>query len=76
MEKKENGQWRFVDNLPIVEQDFTNGNPMRDISMSFYNLALQKRIESIAETVERIYKAVERIEHGQMDDRIALLYSG
>lgn len=30
----------------------------------------------IADAVERTYKVVERIEHGQMDDRIALLYSG
>ncbi len=76
MEVKESGRWGFVDNLPIVEQELVRGNPMRDISMNFYNLALQKQIESIAATVERTYKVVEKIEHGQMDDRIALLYSG
>lgn len=76
MEIKDNNRWGFVDNLPIVEQELVRGNPMRDISMNFYNLALQKQIASIAEAVERTYKVVERIEHGQMDDRIALLYSG
>ena len=76
MEVKENGRWGFIDNLPIVEQEFVCGNPMRDISMNFYHLALQNQIVSIADAVERTYKTVERIEHGQMDDRIALLYSG
>ena len=76
MEIKENNRWGFVDNLPIVEQEVVRGNTMRDISMNFYNLTLQKQIASIAEGVERTYKVVERIEHGQMDDRIALLYSG
>lgn len=76
MEVKENGRWGFVDNLPIAEQELIRGNPMRDISMNFYQLALQEQIASIANAVERTYKAVERIEQGQMDDRIALLYSG
>lgn len=76
MEVKENGRLAFVANLPIAEQNFVRGNPMRDISLNFYNLGLQKQIASIADAVERTYKAVERIEHGQMDDRIALLYSG
>ena len=76
MEVKESGRWGFVDNLPIAEQNLVQGNPMRDISINFYNLALQKQIASIADAVERTYKVVERIEHGQMDDRIALLYSG
>ena len=75
MEVMENNRWRFVDNLPIVEQEMVRGNPMRKISMNFYNLALQKQIASIAEAVERTYKVVERIEHGLMDDRISLLYS-
>lgn len=76
MEVKESGRWGFIDNLPIAEQNLVRGNPMRDISINFYNLALQKQIASIADAVERTYKVVERIEHGQMDDRIALLYSG
>ncbi len=76
MEVRESGRWGFVDNLPIAEQNLVQGNPMRDISINFYNLALQKQIASIADAVERTYKVVERIEHGQMDDRIALLYSG
>ena len=76
MEVKENGRWGFVDNLPIVEQNLVRGNPMRDISINLHNLALQNQISSIADAVERTYKVVERIEHGQMDNRIALLYSG
>ncbi len=76
MEIKESGRWGFVDNLPIVKQELDRGNPMRDISMNFYNLTLQKQLASIADAVERTYKTVERIEHGQMDDRVALLYSG
>lgn len=76
MEVKKNGRWGFVDSLPIAEQELVRGNPMRDISMNIYQLALQEQISSIADAVERTYKVVERIEQGQMDDRIALLYSG
>ena len=76
MEIKPNGRYSFVDDLPIVEQEFIRGNPLRDISTNFYNIALQQQIVAIADTVERTYKVVERIEHGQMDDRIAGLYSG
>lgn len=76
MEVKEDGRWGFIDNLPIKEQELIHGNPMHDIATNFYNLALQKQIASLAEKVEQTYKIVERIEHGQMDDRIAGLYSG
>lgn len=76
MEIKPNGRYSFVDSLPIVEQGLIKGNPLRDISMNFYNIALQQQIAAIADAVERTYKLVERIEHGQMDDRIAGLYSG
>ena len=76
MEIRDDGRWRFIDNLPITEQEIVHGNPMQDISMNLFHLALQEQIASIADAVERTYRVVERIEHGQMDDRIALLYSG
>lgn len=76
MRVTDKGQYRFVADLPIKQQEFVQGNPMHDLSMGFYNLAMQKQMAAIAEVVERTYKTVERIEHGQMDDRIALLNAG
>ena len=76
MEITEDGRWKFVANLPIVEKKFLNGNPIQGISLSFFNLALQKQITEIADTVKNIYETIKDIERGQMDDRIGLLLSG
>lgn len=76
MRKHENGQYRFVDDLPIKQREFIQGTPMRDITQSFYNIAIQRQLASLADAVQQTYKVVERIEHGQMDDRIALLAAG
>lgn len=76
MRKTENGQYRFVDDLPIKQKEFIQGNPMRDITQNFYNISMQRQIAALADVVQDTYKAVERIENGQMDDRIALLISG
>lgn len=37
---------------------------------------MQQQMNELIGIVETTYKAVERIEHGQMDDRIALLEAG
>lgn len=76
MRKTENGQYRLVDDLPIKQKEFIQGNPMRDITQNFYNISMQRQIAALADVVQDTYKAVERIENGQMDDRIALLISG
>lgn len=74
--KLENGQYRFVDDLPIKQKEFIQGNPMNDVTQGFYNIAMQRELASLADAVQQTYEAVERIEHGQMDDRIGLLMSG
>ncbi len=76
MEKLENGKKQFVDNLPIKEERRMAGNPIQDIALAYQNLYMQNQIAQIADVVAETYRVVERIEHGQMDDRIALLDTG
>lgn len=74
--KLEDGKRQFVDNLPIKQEEFIQGNPFESIAVSYHNLYLQKQINELSEIMNRTYKAVEQIEHGQMDDRIGLLLAG
>lgn len=70
------GKREFVDNLPIRQEQIIHGNPFDGIAISYHNLYIQQRIGELAEIMNRTYKAVERIEQGQMDDRIGLLLAG
>lgn len=76
MEKGSDGRNKFVGNLPIQERGVVSGNPFKDISTNMYNIALQNQIQDVVVTVEKLYKGVQRIEHGQADDRKGLLNSG
>lgn len=76
MEKGADGRNHFVGNLPIQEKEFICDNPMRDISNNMYNIALQNQLQDIIVQVEKTYKAVKKIEHGQMDDRKGHLNAG
>jgi hypothetical protein len=76
MKKLENGKNQIVDPLPIKEQEFIQGNPFHDMAQGYQNLYMQQQIGELADQMRITYKAVERIEQGQMDDRIAKLLSG
>ena len=76
MRKAENGQYRFVDDLPIKQQEFIQGNPFQDICNSYHNIVMQQQIARIADTVADTYETVKMIEVGQQDDRMALIESG
>ena len=76
MRKTENGQYRFVDDLPIKQQEFVQGNPFQDICNSYHNIVMQQQIQKIADTVADTYESVKMIEIGQQDDRMALIESG
>lgn len=72
----ENGKKKIVTPLPITEQAFLQGNPIQELANSHHNLMMQQQVAQLATMVENTYRAVERIEHGQMDDRIGMLEAG
>ena len=76
MRKAENGQYRFVDDLPIKQQELIKGNPFQDMCNSYHNIVMQQQLAPIADTVAETYETVKMIEVGQQDDRIALIESG
>lgn len=76
MRKADNGQYRFVDDLPIKQQEMIQGNPFQDICNSYHNVVMQKQLAQIADTVADTYESVKMIEVGQQDDRMALIESG
>ena len=75
-EKLENGKRKFVDNLPIKQEEIVHGNPFESIAVSYHNLYMQTQIAELADALQETYQAVRRIEQGQMDDRIGLLIAG
>lgn len=76
MKIADNGRQQVVSPLPIAEQAIVQGNPIQELASSQHNLLMQQQMARLTEMVERTYRVVERIEHGQMDDRIGLLEAG
>lgn len=72
----ENGKNQVVTPLPIAEQRFVQGTPIQDLAVSYHNVLMQQQIARLTAMVEDTYRRVERIEHGQMDDRIGKLEAG
>lgn len=75
-EISDTGKRKIVANLPIKQQETIQGSPFENIAVSYHNLYMQQQINDLAELMKQTYKAVERIEQGQMDDRIGLLMAG
>lgn len=75
-ETLENGKRKFVDNLPIKQEEVIHGNPFESLAVSYHNLYMQRQIAELADALKETYQAVMRIEQGQMDDRIGLLNAG
>jgi hypothetical protein len=75
-ETLENGKRKFVDNLPIKQEEIIHGNPFESMAVSYHNLYMQQQIAELADALQETYQAVRRIEQGQMDDRIGLLIAG
>lgn len=76
MKKADNGRYQFVDNLPIEQQQFIQGNPFHDMCQNYHNVYMQQQMAQIAEAIAEMKGVVERIAQGQQDDRIALINSG
>lgn len=70
------GKRQFVDNMPIKPEQIIHGNPFERIAISQHNLYIQQNINDLAEIMEQTRKAIERIEQGQLSDRIGLLLAG
>ena len=76
MRVAKSGRNEVVTPLPIKEQSFVQGNPIQDLANGFQNILIQQQMAQLALVAEETYRVVERIEHGQMDDRIGLLLAG
>lgn len=76
MRKTDNGQYEFVGNLPIKQQEFYRGNPFQEICINYHNIATQQQLAEISQSIVETYQTVKMIERGQQDDRIALIDAG
>lgn len=76
MKVAENGRNQIVTPLPISEQGYIQGNPVQDLAVNYHNILMQQQMARLTTMVEDTYRLVERIEHGQMDDRIGRLEAG
>lgn len=76
MELGENGKQKIVTPLGVKKQEFIQGNPTKDITGHYHNLYMQQQLNELSGLLETTLDAVKRIEHGQMDDRIALMEAG
>lgn len=76
MKIAEDGKYQVVTPLPIAEQAIVQGNPVQELANSHHNMLMQQQVAQLTEMVERTYRVVEQINHGQMDDRIGLLEAG
>lgn len=70
------GKKQIVTPLPVKKREFIRGDPIREVTDHYHNLYLQQQINELSGLIETTLDAVKRIEHGQMDDRIALLNAG
>ena len=76
MKIADDGKNQVVTPLPISEQAIVQGNPIQELAHCHHNMLMQQQMVQLTETVERTYRVVEQIKHGQMDDRIGLLEAG
>lgn len=76
MELGEDGRNHIVTPLPIKKRDVIQGNPAKEIADHYHNMYLQQQMNELSGLIESALDTVKRIEHGQMDDRIALLNAG
>ena len=76
MRKTDNGQYRFVGDLPIKQHEFYRGNPFQEICINYHNIVTQRQLAEISQSIVETYQTVKMIERGQQDDRIALIDAG
>lgn len=76
MELGENGKQKIVTPLGVKKQEFVQGNPTKDITGHYHNIYMQQQLNELSGLIETTLDTVKRIEHGQMDDRIARLEAG
>lgn len=76
MKVGDDGKNEIVKPLAIKKEEFLQGNPAKDIADNFHNIYMQQQMNKLINIAEETYENVEKIEHGQMDDRIAMIETG
>lgn len=76
MKIADTGRNQVVTPLPIAEENFIQGNPVQDLAVGYHNLLMQQQMSQLIFKMEETYRIVEKIEHGQMDDRKGILEAG
>ena len=76
MELGEDGKNKIVTPLGVKKKEFIQGNPTKDITENYHNLYMQQQLNELSNLIENTLDSVKRIEHGQMDDRVAMLEAG
>lgn len=76
MEVGADGRNKIVTPLAVKKKDFIQGNPVKDITNNYQNLYLQQQMNELSSLIEDTLQVVQRIEHGQLDDRVGLLEAG
>lgn len=76
MRKADNGRYQFVDNLPIKQQKFLQGNPFHDICQDYQNMCIQQQLAKLSEEISDLKDGVKFIAQGQQDDRVGLIKAG
>ena len=61
------GKRKFVDNLPIKQEDMLRNNPFESIADSFHNIYMQQQLSELSERIALTYETVKRIEQGQLE---------
>ena len=76
MKMGDDGRYHVIKKLPMAEESFSHGDPFHKYAVLYQNMCIQQQVKNLADEIEYISKVVERIEHGQQDDRVGLLNSG
>lgn len=67
--QEKNGRKQFFKNLTADERSLVDESALQNLSDGIYNIAIQQQMAAIAEELESVHEAVNRIENGQKDDR-------
>lgn len=70
------GKREFVANLPVENEFYLKGDPIRLLSDGFANMILQKKLDNLESLCKAIYENTEKILAGQRNDRIGDFLAG
>lgn len=76
MKISESGRKEIVTPLPIKPNAFVQGEPIQKLSLNFHNFYMKKQIQQLFNIIQETFTTVQRIEMGQVTDRLGLMTSG